>query len=33
MEELGLDASSRLGGLVKVEEAIDLEINLYLEDS
>ena len=33
MEELGLDASSRLGGLVKVKEAIDLEINLYLEDS
>lgn len=32
-EQLGLDASSRLGGLVTVEEAIDLEINLYLEPS
>ena len=32
-EELGLDATSRLGGLIKVEETIDLEINLYLEGS
>ncbi|EPR65508.1 hypothetical protein ADICYQ_5429 [Cyclobacterium qasimii M12-11B] len=32
-EELGLDASSRLGGLVKIEESIELEINLYLEAS
>ncbi|WP_162340789.1 hypothetical protein [Cyclobacterium salsum] len=32
-EQLGLDASSRLGGLVTVEESIDLEINLYLEPS
>ena len=32
-EELGLDASSRLSGLVKIEEAIELEINLYLEGS
>ncbi|AEL27511.1 hypothetical protein [Cyclobacterium marinum] len=30
MEELGLNASSRLGGLVKIEESIDLTINLYL---
>lgn len=33
MDQLGLDASSRLGGLVQVNEQIDLEINLYLEPS
>lgn len=33
MEELGLNASSRLGGLVKIEESIDLEINLFLENA
>lgn len=33
MGQLGLDASSRLGGLVKIEENIDLEINLYLKPS
>ena len=31
MEELGLNASSRLGGLVKIEESIDLEINRLIK--